>query len=93
MSVQPIEVYSITALDLLVAWLAWVVITLAAVVFTVWLLRPDHRDCGGRAAGGVDSERTVEIRPRRRRPPHTGVECRPPDETTVILPGREGVPW
>lgn len=35
----PVDVYWITPGDLLIAWAAWVVVTIGAVLLTVWALR------------------------------------------------------
>ncbi len=36
----PVDVYWITPGDLLIAWAAWVVVTIGAVLLTVWAIRP-----------------------------------------------------
>ena len=46
----PVDVYWITPGDLLIAWAAWVVVTIGAVLLTVWALRapapPSSPDAG-----------------------------------------------
>ncbi|MEU7980533.1 hypothetical protein AB0B63_18615 [Micromonospora sp. NPDC049081] len=69
---MPVELYVVTPRDLLVAWIAWVVITLAAVGFAVLVLRqpPACPVCGG--VDSPESARTVELPRNRVRGPRTG---------------------
>ena len=90
----PVDVYWITPEDLLIAWAAWVVVTIGAVLLTVWALRapapPSNPDAG--LPPEVDvfmSAETIEL-PRgtgRHRPParvsHAGQYRRGVDAPTV----------
>jgi hypothetical protein len=89
--VQPIEVYQVTAADLLRFWFIWALITVVAAV-TAWVVRGvlDRAD-------DEDLDVTVELprlTSRRRRRPQTGTLCPTcfpsGEEPTVPLPGRWG---
>ncbi|MER7331601.1 MULTISPECIES: hypothetical protein [unclassified Micromonospora] len=67
---EPIEVYFVTAEDVLVAFVAWVVVTLAAVWFAVWVLRPRPADTT--PAESRECAETVELPRPRSHGPRTG---------------------
>lgn len=90
-----IEVIPVTAAQVGVAFLVWVGLISAAfwlgVLAGAWGRRDPSRGTVQVDADGDDPDDTVEIRPRRRRPPHTGTvhEPRQPavpaDDATVVI--------
>lgn len=86
---ESIELYIVSPADLLVAFLAWVAVTLLAVGFAVWVMRAGRPE-GEPPAAPVECAETVELPRRSLHRPHTGTIHAPRDrhagdDATVVI--------